>query len=162
MFKALPLLACPQLHKRTLNVGDGEWTLLLLKPDTAPHPRVAKVLRERLDRLQLAVVHEETRLTLTRGQVKKLYEHVAKTHFYNELVDFMSEAPVHLFVLHGPQAVSRTRKMLGETDPAKARLVDLDSLRAVYGTNKTRNGFHASDTVDSFIRELQLLCPGLF
>lgn len=122
---------------------------------------MAKVLRERLDVLQLVVVREKEHLILSRNQAKRLYEHMSRREFYNDLVDFMSEAPVHLFLIHGPQAINRTRKMLGETDPAQARLLDLDSLRAIYGTNKTRNGFHASDSVESFVRELEIFCPNL-
>jgi len=55
----------------------------------------------------------------------------------------MVSGPVVVLVLEGEQAVDRCRKIMGQTDPAKA---DPGTIRADFATSIERNAVHGSDS----------------
>ncbi|ANO35414.1 hypothetical protein A6E01_19570 (plasmid) [Vibrio breoganii] len=73
--------------------------------------------------------------------------------FYGELIDYLTEGDVLVFVLEGEDVVSRFRKFVGNTDPKKAAK---GTLRALYGESKARNGIHSSANVGDAEREIAL------
>ncbi|WP_018291806.1 nucleoside-diphosphate kinase [Verrucomicrobium sp. 3C] len=62
-----------------------------------------------------------------------------------------------VLVYEGIDAVQRIREVLGPTDPAKA---PPGSIRREFGQNIMVNAAHASDSVESAEREIQILRPG--
>ncbi|MDD2676794.1 MAG: nucleoside-diphosphate kinase, partial [Methylacidiphilaceae bacterium] len=97
----------------------------------------------------------------------------AADHQFNLILQFMtghnpkdcSEAESKLpgkekclvLVYEGIDAVQRIREVLGPTDPAKA---PPGSIRREFGQNIMVNAAHASDSVESAEREMQILRPG--
>jgi nucleoside diphosphate kinase len=97
----------------------------------------------------------------------------AADHQFNLILQFMtghnpkdcSEAESKLpgkekclvLVYEGLDAVQRIREVLGPTDPAKA---PPGSIRREFGQNIMVNAAHASDSVESAEREMQILRPG--
>ncbi|VVM07130.1 nucleoside-diphosphate kinase [Methylacidimicrobium tartarophylax] len=97
----------------------------------------------------------------------------AADHQFNLILQFMtgynpkdcSEAESKLpgkekcliLVYEGIDAVQRIREVLGPTDPAKA---PPGSIRREFGQNIMVNAAHASDSVQSAEREMQILRPG--
>ena len=71
--------------------------------------------------------------------------------FFDELVTFMTEAPVVLLALEKDNAVLAWRDLMGATNPEKA--AD-GSVRKLYGTNIGRNASHGSDSDENAAIEL--------
>ncbi|MFA5173997.1 MAG: nucleoside-diphosphate kinase [Candidatus Pacearchaeota archaeon] len=80
------------------------------------------------------------------------------------LVDFITEAPVIAMVLHGPNAISTVRKLVGATEPCKAEkgtirgdLVPEESYEKANSTGRAlRNLIHASDSLENAQREISV------
>ena len=71
--------------------------------------------------------------------------------FFDELVAFMTEAPVVLLALEKENAVQAWRDLMGATYPEKA--AD-GTVRKLYGTNIGRNASHGSDSDENAAIEL--------
>ena len=71
--------------------------------------------------------------------------------FFDELVAFMTEAPVVLLALEKEDAVQSRRDLMGATNPDKAAE---GTVRKLYGTNIGRNASHGSDSDDNAAIEL--------
>lgn len=56
--------------------------------------------------------------------------------------------------LIAPDAINNWRKFIGPTNTEKARKQAPNSLRALYGTDGTKNAVHGSDSPQSAAREL--------
>jgi nucleoside-diphosphate kinase len=63
----------------------------------------------------------------------------------------MSEGPILVMVLEGPNAITRNREIMGATDPAKA--VE-GTIRKAVGTNVERNAVHGSDAPETAKQEI--------
>ena len=88
---------------------------------------------------------------MTREQAERFYgEHKGKP-FFEELVSFMSSAPIVVQVLEGDDAINGYREIMGATDPAQA---ENGTIRAEFGESKGRNSVHGSDSPESAAREI--------
>ena len=72
-------------------------------------------------------------------------EHLGK-EFYPRLESFMCSGPTIGMILEKENAVEEFRKLIGNTDPAKA---DDNSIRHLYGTSLRANAVHGSDSNES-------------
>ncbi|MGH7291953.1 MAG: nucleoside-diphosphate kinase, partial [Myxococcota bacterium] len=66
--------------------------------------------------------------------------------FFMDLVKFMTSGPVVVSVLEGDDAITRYRKLMGATDPAKA---DAGTIRKKHATNIEQNAVHGSDAPET-------------
>lgn len=73
--------------------------------------------------------------------------------FFQELIDYMTSGPVVVAVIQKPNAVSDFRKLMGATDPTKAKL---GTIRRMFAESKERNAVHGSDSEVSAQREINL------
>jgi nucleoside-diphosphate kinase len=80
---------------------------------------------------------------LTRAEAEGFYAVHKGKGFYDELVAFMTEAPVVLLALERENAVAQWREVMGATNPEKA---EAGTVRKLYGTNIGRNAAHGSDS----------------
>lgn len=69
----------------------------------------------------------------------------------------MTSGPVVGLELSGPNAVTTWRRLIGPTDPAKARIDDPSTIRARFGKSVTLNCVHGSDSTSAARRELSLV-----
>lgn len=83
---------------------------------------------------------------LSNEQAKDFYKIHKGKDFYNDLAKFMSSAPIVVAILEKENAVEEYRKLIGNTDPAKA---DDNSIRHLYGTSLRANAVHGSDSNES-------------
>lgn len=128
-----------------------ERTLFIVKPDATARNLVGRILAHVEGKGFRLVEGRYTRLT--REQCQEFYaEHNGKG-FYNELVDFMTSAPVMLCCLERDNAVATLRDTIGATDPAAAAE---GTIRNVFAESKGRNSVHASDSPASAEREVKL------
>ncbi|KAI8472949.1 MAG: nucleoside diphosphate kinase [Monoraphidium minutum] len=91
---------------------------------------------------------------LAPAEAAQLYSAHEGAPFFGELVAYIISGPVVAMELVGPGAVAAWRGLLGPTDPARARAEAPDSIRAAFGTDKTRNAAHGSDSPAAAAREL--------
>jgi len=79
--------------------------------------------------------------------------------FFENLINFMTSGPAIALALRKPNAIAEWRTLLGPTKTEVAKQQAPNSIRALYGTNDTKNAVHGSDSVKSANRELNLLFP---
>lgn len=160
--EAMPGLRCPNSGIAYADESTVlmEETLLILKPDVADrHETALSLLRDAFASRNLSIVKEVQGASLTADLATRLYAEHRDKAFFAELVQFMTRGPITLVIIRGVNAIRIVRQLLGPTDPSRARETDPDSLRARFGRNMRENAFHASDSSDSFGRELWALCP---
>lgn len=90
---------------------------------------------------------------MSRNDAEKFYGVHKGKAFYGRLVEFMTSGPSVVLLLERENAVDELRRIVGNTDPAKA---EEGTLRRMYGENVTRNGIHASDSPENASRESAL------
>ncbi len=90
---------------------------------------------------------------LSKEKAEEFYSEHKERPFFGELVTFMTSAPVMLMALHGENAISKNREIMGATNPSEAAA---GTIRAEYGDNVGENAVHGSDSPESAQRELNL------
>ena len=134
----------------------SERTLVLIKPDGVARGLVGEVLG-RIERKGFVVVALEMR-TLTAAIAEEHYgEHKGKP-FFNDLVAFITSAPLVAAVIEGEAAITSWRAMMGATNPANAAP---GTIRGDLATQTQNNVTHGSDSPESAAREIALFFPGL-
>ena len=126
-----------------------EQTLSIIKPDAVGQNQIGNIIeyfeRDGLSVTAMKMVH------LNDSQAKDFYAVHKERPFYLELVEFMTSGPVVVMILEGEQAVARCRKIMGQTDPAKA---DPGTIRADFATSIERNAVHGSDSHENAKTEI--------
>jgi nucleoside-diphosphate kinase len=133
-----------------------ERTLILIKPDAFARGLSGEIIA-RFERKGLQLV-AMTLMTMTRELAAQHYaEHEGKG-FYDELVAFITSAPLVAMVLEGEQAVVAARQVIGATDPLQATT---GSIRGDFAVEVGQNMVHGSDSPASAAREVALFFPDL-
>jgi nucleoside-diphosphate kinase len=134
----------------------SERTLVLVKPDGVARGLVGEVLG-RIERRGYAIVALELR-TLTPELAGRHYaEHRGKP-FFDELVTFITSAPLVAAVIEGPDVIEAWRTMMGATNPIKSAP---GTIRGDLATVMGENISHGSDSPESAAREIGIFFPGL-
>ena len=131
-----------------------EETLVLIKPDGVKRHICGEILT-RYERKGLQIKP----MKLLQAPNELAEEHYAEHKdkpFFGELVDFITSGPVLAFVLAGKNAVTSVRNINGATNPIDATP---GSIRGDYALTMDSNVVHASDSVESAAREIQLWFP---
>lgn len=128
-----------------------ETTFVLIKPNAMKKQKAGAILqRFQEEGLSLSALKM---IWLSKEQCGKFYQEHKDRPFFQELVNFISSAPVIVMALKGSSAVSRVREIMGDTDPKKAKE---NTLRRKYGDSIGENAVHGSDSLESAKRELSL------
>jgi nucleoside-diphosphate kinase len=126
-----------------------ERTLLVIKPDA--------FLRggEICDDVEKAGLQLGERTWGSHGinHWKRHYKEHEGKPFFEDLCSEMANKDVSAIVITGENAVARLRQLTGATDPLRAAS---GTLRRKYGTSVRQNAVHASDSVESANREIEL------
>jgi nucleoside-diphosphate kinase len=131
-------------------------TLVLCKPDAVERGLVGEIVG-RIERKGLTIVALELR-TLDAGTAKRHYaEHEGKP-FFDDLVAFITRAPMVAMIVEGPDAWKVLRTMMGATNPREAAP---GTIRGDLAIELTENLVHGSDGPESAAREIALFFPGL-
>jgi nucleoside-diphosphate kinase len=93
---------------------------------------------------------------LDESSAKKFYEVHKERPFYRDLVEFMTSGPCIPMVLERENAILALREFIGATNPAQAAE---GTVRKLYATDVQFNAVHASDSVDSAIKEIAHFFP---
>lgn len=83
---------------------------------------------------------------MTKSQAEAFYSVHAERPFYNDLVEFMTSGQVVVMILQSENAVEKFRKLIGNTDPAKA---EEGTIRKQFATSLQANAVHGSDSPEN-------------
>jgi nucleoside diphosphate kinase homolog 5 len=134
-----------------------ETTLALVKPD-AVAKGCSQAIKRRIVEAGFTIVQEKV-VRFHPLSIRGFYaEHVDKP-FFPKLAKFMTSGPTRALVLARQDAVKAWRELMGPTDSDTARLQAPNTLRALYGIDKTRNAVHGSDSREAAAREISVLFP---
>ena len=134
-----------------------ERTLVIIKPDAVERGLVGEIIKH----FENAGVHVRAIkiMTLDRARAEDFYtEHEGKP-FFEELVSYITCAPIVAIIAEGQGCVEKVRKIIGDTDPVKA---EQGSIRNLYAISKEVNSVHASDSGFAAYRELNCLFDSKF
>jgi len=126
-----------------------EKTLAIIKPDAIKK----NVIGEIISMITKAgfKIHGMKYTKINKEQAGSFYEVHKERQFYSDLVDYMSSGPIVPIALEKENAIEDFRKLIGSTDPAQA---DEGTVRKLYGTSKSNNAIHGSDSVENGINEI--------
>ena len=131
---------------------ETEQTLVLIKPDGVQRGLIGEVIA-RYEQKGLKIVGMKL-LRLPRDTAEELYAVHHGKSFYDVLIEFMTSAPIVALVIEGRGAIELVRILNGETDPKKSQP---GSIRGDFSINITHNVVHASDSLRSAERELEIM-----
>ncbi|KAI9151094.1 hypothetical protein H9P43_009709 [Blastocladiella emersonii ATCC 22665] len=145
----------PTSHMLGRRAPNLQRTLALIKPDAVAAKKAAEIL-EKIQERGFRIV-EQKNFTMSMDQAQEFYkEHVGKP-FYEELTTWMTSGPIYALVLEKELAITGWRETMGPTNALKAKEIAPDTLRAIYGTDGSKNALHGSDSPVSALREITLL-----
>ena len=127
----------------------SEKTLSIIKPDATSRNLIGEII-SRFEKNGLKVVAAKM-VQLSRDQAGGFYaEHEGKP-FFDNLIDYMTSAPVLVQVLEGENAVMLNRSLMGATNPQEA---EPGTIRAAFAESIDANAVHGSDSLQSAEREI--------
>jgi len=132
----------------------NERTFVMVKPDGVQRGLIGEIT-SRFEHRGLKLVGAKA-LQIDQELAEKHYAEHEDKPFFEDLVDFITSAPVFAMVWEGKDAVRQVRRMVGETDPADS---PPGTIRGDYGLDLGRNLIHASDHEDPGSNEREI---GLF
>ena len=124
-------------------------TLSIIKPDATSKNIIGKII-DRFEENGLKVVAGKL-IHMDETKAAGFYAEHKGRPFFDNLVQYMTSAPVFVQVLEGDNAVLRNRELMGATNPNEA---DPGTIRADFAETIDANAVHGSDSTDSAAREI--------
>ena len=128
-----------------------ERSLVLIKPD-AMKRGLATTILSRLESKGLKLVALRM-LHMDKARAEHHYAVHADKPFFNELIEFITSSPIVAAVFTGEGAVENIRKIMGNTNPAKA---EPGTIRRDFGLDIQQNATHSSDSLETAEKEIKL------
>ena len=128
-----------------------ERTFVAIKPDGVKRGLIGKILQRFEDKSYKIVALKMINVT-PEVAAKHYEEHFGKP-FYDKLIRFITMGPIIAMAIEGKNAIKGVRHLVGKTNPDEA---DDGSIRADFSSFSTLNLVHASDSLESAQRELNL------
>lgn len=95
---------------------------------------------------------------MTIPQAKSFYSVHKDKPFFEGLVEFITSGPVIVMILKHENAVDQFRKLIGETDPARA---EPGTIRKTFAVSVQMNAIHGSDSEENAIIEANFFFSGI-
>ncbi len=127
-----------------------ERTLSIVKPDGVQKHLIGEVMK-RFEDHGLRVIGLKM-ISMDKKEAEGFYAVHRGKPFFESLTTFMSSGPAVVMVLEGESAISKTRDLMGATDPKQAKE---GTLRRQYATNIERNVVHGSDAPETAAFEIK-------
>jgi len=126
-----------------------EQSLFIVKPDGVERKIVGQILT-RFENKGFKIVKMKM-FTFTREMAEEFYSAHKSKPFFGELVSFITSGRVVAVVIEGNNAIATSRLMVGSTKSFEA---SPGSIRGDFGLGITDNIIHASDSKESFEKEV--------
>ena len=119
----------------------GNITFTIIKPGAVNHEHIGPILT--MINKKGFRISAMKYLMLSRKQAVAFYNIHNNKSFFSELVEFMISGPIVAAILEKENAVSDYRKLIGSTDPSKAKE---GTIRNMFAESMERNAVHGSDS----------------
>ena len=129
-----------------------EQSLFIVKPDGVERKIIGQILT-RFENKGFKIVKLKM-FTFTKEMAEEFYSIHKSKPFFGELVSFITSGRVVAVVIEGNNAVATTRLMIGSTKSFEAAP---GSIRGDFGLGFTDNIIHASDSKESFEKEVSVV-----
>ena len=116
-------------------------TFSIIKPDATKRNITGSINKIIEDNKFLIIAQK--RIRLTKDMAEGFYSIHKDKSFFNELIEYMTSAPVIVQVLQRENAVDEYRKIMGATNPDNAKE---GTIRKEFGLNIQENSVHGSDS----------------
>ena len=127
-----------------------ERTLSIVKPDGVQKHLIGEVIKRFEDR-GLKVIGLKM-ISMNKKEAERFYAVHRGKPFFESLTTFMSSGPSVVMVLEGEGAISKTRELMGATDPKQAKE---GALRQQFAANIEKNIVHGSDAPETAAFEMK-------
>jgi nucleoside-diphosphate kinase len=128
-----------------------ERSLVLIKPDAMQRGLAGEII-SRLEKKGLKIIAMKM-LHVDKNLAQRHYAIHKGKAFFTDLVSFIVSNPVIAIVFQGKNAVEMIRRMMGDTDPAKAQP---GTIRGDLGIDIGHNLIHGSDSIENASQEINL------
>ena len=129
-----------------------EQSLIIVKPDGVERKIIGQILT-RFENKGFKIVKMKM-FTFTKEMAEEFYSAHKSKPFFGELVSFITFDRVVAAVIEGNNAIATTRLMVGSTKSFEA---PPGSIRGDFGLGLTDNIIHASDSKESFEKEVAVV-----
>jgi len=133
-------------------LAETEQTLIIVKPDAVARNLVGEILT-RFEKKSFKIIKLKM-FTFSKEMAKEFYSVHNSKPFFNELTSFIVSGRVVAAVIEGNNAIATTRLMIGSTKSFEA---SPGTIRGDYGLGFTDNIIHASDSKESFEKEVKVV-----
>ena len=121
-----------------------ERTFSIIKPDATKRNITGKI-NQIIEQNGLRIIAQK-RLKLSINQAKKFYSVHSERSFFNDLIEYMTSAPVIVQVLEAENAINKYRNIMGVTNPKDAKE---GTIRKEIALNVQENSVHGSDSLEN-------------
>lgn len=129
-----------------------EQSLFIIKPDAVSRGLIGEVI-SRFEKKGFKIIKLKM-LIFTKENAETFYSDHKSKPFFDELVSFITSGLVVVAVIEGNNAIATTRIMIGSTKSFEA---SPGSIRGDFGLGLTDNIVHASDSIESFEKEVKVV-----
>ena len=130
----------------------AEQTLIIIKPDAVKRNLVGEIL-SRFEKKGFTISRLKA-LNFTVEMAEQFYSDHNSKPFFGELVSFITSRKVVAAVIEGENVIDTTREIIGKTNPKEAAP---GTIRGDFGIDITENSIHASDSSESFDKEVNVV-----
>jgi len=130
----------------------AEQTLIIIKPDAVKRNLVGEIL-SRFEKKGFTISKLKA-LNFTIEMAEQFYSAHNSKPFFGELVSFITSRKVVAAVIEGENVIDTTREIIGKTNPKEATP---GTIRGDFGIDITENSIHASDSSESFDKEVDVV-----
>ena len=124
-------------------------TFSIIKPD-ATKRNITGAINKIIEDNNLTIVAQK-RIKLSKDKAEGFYSVHKDKPFFNDLIEYMTSAPVLVQVLEGESAIAKNRELMGATNPQDAAP---GTIRADFAESIDANAVHGSDSESSAVREI--------
>jgi len=130
----------------------ADQTLIIVKPDAVKRNLVEEIL-SRFKKKGFSISKLKT-FNFTVEMAEQFYSIHSSKPFFSELVSFITSGAVVAAIIEGDNVINVTREIIGKTNPKEA---DAGTIRGDFGISITENSIHASDSSESFDKEVNVV-----
>ena len=130
----------------------AEQTLIIVKPDAVKR-NLAEEILSRFEKKGFIISKQKT-LNFTAEMAKQFCSAHSSKPFFDDFVSFITSGEVVAAIIERDNAVSLTREIIGNTNPKEA---NPGTIRGDFGISITENSIHASDSSESFDKEVNVI-----
>ena len=130
----------------------AEQTLIIIKPDAVKR-NLAEEILSRFEKKEFSISKLKT-FNFTVEMAEQFYSAHSSKPFFGELVSFITSGKVTAAIIEGDNAINMTREIIGKTNPKEA---SPGTIRGDFGISITENSIHASDSRESFDKEVNVV-----